>query len=282
MRNFLRAAIFLSLTLGLLGCGAPPEALDISRYSDTPTVYRVSADKESRFAGPASNLESRTELTAAFRVTPASSSSMEVEILYFAAQIRDANGDPVALNLAPLTGRKARIVMEPSGAVSEIEGDSELLEASIPLISVHEIIASLFPPLPQEEMQEGDTWTGDIPAPFANLNGPQQRMRFLLDGINSSKNEARIEGYELRTEPRSFESETAGGSINGEGDLDVVFDGRLQAGKGYEWTERTSEFDSRFLRITGSGYANGSLHMESATKVEKLDSIEQFGLDTGS
>ncbi len=121
-----------------------------------------------------------------------------------------------------------------------------------------------------------------MPTPFANLDGPPQRMRFLLDGINSSENTARIEGYELRTRPRSFASETASGGISGEGDLDVAFDGRLRAGAGYEWTERTAEFDSRFIRLSGSGYANGSLHMEGMTRVERLNSAEQFGLDSGT
>ena len=275
------AVLVALMVLVFIGCGGPPPAL-ISRYTDTPIVYRVTADAESRFSGSVSNLEGGTEITAAFRSTPVSDSVVEVEVLYFAANVRDADGEPVALNLGTLTGKKARISMEPPGTISEIQGDPNLLDAPIPLISGREVIASLFPPLPQEEMQEGDTWTGDIPVPLANLGGPQQRMRFLLDGIDSSDNEARIEGYELSTKPRPFESGTAGDSVTGEGDLDVVFDGRLQTKKGYEWTERTTEFDSRFIRITGSGYANGSLHMEDTTRVERLDPTEQFGLDPGS
>lgn len=279
------AALVASLALTMLvlaGCGGPPAALEISRSTDTPTVHRVTADAESRFSGPVSDLEGGAEITATFRSTPVSDSAVEIEVLYFAANIKDADGEPVALNLGSLTGKKATVTMGPPGTISEIQGDPKLLDAPIPLISVRETIASLFPPLPQEEMEEGDTWTGDIPAPLANLGGPQQRMRFLLDGIDSSNNEARIEGYELSTKPRRFESETTGGSVTGEGNLNVVFDGELQAEKGYEWTERTTKFDSRLIRIPGSGYANGSLHMEGATRVEELDPTEQFGLDPGS
>lgn len=273
-------AAFTALTmLVFAGCGGPPPALEVSRSTDTPTVYRVSAEAESRFSGPVSNLEGGTGITAAFRSTPVSDSAVEVEVLYFAANVQNADGEPAALNLGSLSGKKATVTMGPPGTISKIQGDAEFLDAPIPLISVRGIIASLFPPLPQEEMQEGDTWTGDIPAPFANLGGPGQRMRFLLDNIDSSNNEAQIEGYELRTKPRRFESETAGGSVTGEGNLDVVFDGKLKAGKGYKWTERTAEFDSRSIRITGSDYANGSLHMEGATRVERLNPTEQFGLD---
>lgn len=277
----LRTSLVALTVLVFAGCGGPSPALGISRSIDTPVVYRVSAEAESRFSGPVSNLEGGTEITAAFRSTPVSDSAVEVETLYLAADVQNADGEPVALNLGSLAGEKATVTMGPPGTISEIGGDPKLLDAPIPLISVREIIASLFPPLPQEEMQEGDTWTGDILTPFANLGGPQQRMRFLLDGIDSSNNEARIEGYELRTKPRQFESDTADGGVIGEGDLDVVFDGKLQAGEGYEWTERTTEFDSRFIRITGSGYANGSLHMEGMTRVERLNPTEQFGLDPG-
>ena len=281
MRNHFGAALLILCTLALYGCGGPPAELEVSRSTDTPTVYRVSATAESRFSGPVSNLKGGTELTAAFQVTPISTSATEIKTLYFAANVLDADGEPVSLNLGPLTGEKAKVLIGPPGEISDIQGDSKLLDAPIPLISVREVISSLFPPLAQEKMQEGDTWTGDIPAPFANLDGPQQRMRFLLDSIDSSKDESRIEGYELRTKPRPFQSKTAGGSVTGEGDLNVVFDGRLRAGEGYEWTERTAKFDSRFVRITGSGYANGSLHMEGTTKVERLNPTEQFGLDSG-
>lgn len=282
MRVRLGATLLVLCTLLVAGCGGPPPSLEISRATDTPSVYRVSAEAESRFSGPVSDLESGTEFTAAFEVTPASGSKVEVEVLYLAASVRNAEGNYVALDLGPLAGKKAEVIMEPPGEVSEIRGDSTLLDAPIPLISIRETIASLFPPLPQEELQKGDTWTGDILVPFANLGGPEQRMRFLLDGINSSEGEARIEGYELSTKPRSFDSETAGGGISGEGALDVVFDGRLRSKEGYEWTRRTAEFDSRFIRISGSGYANGSLHMEGKTTVEKLGPAEQFGLDPGA
>lgn len=277
----LRTSLVALTVLVFAGCGGPSPALGISRSIETPVVYRVSAEAESRFSGPVSNLEGGTEITAAFRSTPVSDSAVEVETLYFAANVLDAEGEPVALDTGSLTGKKATVTMGPPGTISKIQGDTEFLDASIPLISVREVIASLFPPLPQEEMEEGDTWTGDILTPFANLGGPQQRMRFLLDGIDSSNNEARIEGYELRTKPRQFESDTADGGVIGEGDLDVVFDGKFKAGRGYEWTEKTTEFDSRFIRITGSGYANGSLHMEGMTRVERLNPTEQFGLDPG-
>lgn len=283
---YVNLAILSALTtLFFIGCGQPP-ALEIGRSTDVPAVYRVSAEAESRFSGPVSDLEGGTELTAAFEIGPVSGSTVEVEVLYLAANVRDSRGEPVALDLESLTGETAEVVMGPPGTISEIRGDPTLLDAPVPLISMREVIASLFPPLPQEELQEGDTWTGDIPVPFANLGGPAQRMRFLvdssfLDGIGSS-DIARIEGYELRTEPRSFTSETAGGDVSGEGDLDVVFDGGLRPGVGYEWTERTAEFDSRFIRLSGSGYANGSLHMEETTRVEKLNPAEQFGLDSGT
>ncbi|MDQ4105801.1 MAG: hypothetical protein M3157_01315 [Actinomycetota bacterium] len=282
MRAWPGAALFVLCILILTGCGGPPPALEIGRSTDAPTVYRVSVGTESRFPGPVSDLEGGTDLTAAFEARPVSDSAVEVEILYLAANIRDAEGEPVALDLGRLTGEKVEVVMGPPGEISEIRGDPALLEASIPLIPLREVIASLFPPLPQEELREGDTWTGDVPIPFANLDGPPQRMRFLLDSINSSEGAARIEGYELRTRPRSFTSETASGGVSGEGDLDMVFDGRLRAGAGYEWTERTAEFDSQFIRLSGSGYANGSLRMESTTRVERLDSAEQFGLDSGT
>ncbi len=267
--------------LVLIGCGASSQNLRIGRSTDAPEVYRVSAEAESRFSGPVSDLEGGTELTAAFEVTPTSRSTVEARVLYLAVNVLNADGKPVALNLGSLTGKKAEVEMGPPGTISEIRGDPALLEARIPLISTREVIASLFPPLPQEELKEGDTWTGDVPSPFANLDGPAQRMRFLLNGVGS-EGIARIEGYELRTKPRSFTSETAGGGVSGEGDLNVVFDGRLRSGEGYEWTKRTAEFDSRFIRISGSGYANGSLKMKSTARVERLGPTEQFGLDSGT
>lgn len=282
MRAPLGATLSVLLALVLTGCGGPPPALEVGRTAEAPAVYRVSAGAESRFSGPVSDLKGGTRLTAAFEVTPVSDSTLEVEVLYLAASVREAGGEYAGLDPGGLAGKKAEVEMGPPGEVSEVRGDPALLGAPVPLISVREVIASLFPPLPQEELREGDTWTGDVPAPFANLDGPPQRMRYLLDGIDSSQETARIEGYELRTEPRSFASETASGSISGEGDLDVVFDGELEAGEGYEWTERTAKFDSRFVRLSGSGYANGSLHLEGTTTVERLNSAEQLGLDTGT
>ncbi|MGB3682678.1 MAG: hypothetical protein WA990_09360 [Rubrobacteraceae bacterium] len=271
-------------TLFLVGCGGPTPAAEMGRSIDAPAVYRVSAEAESRFSGPVSDLKGGTELTAAFEARPVSGSTVEVEVLYLAANVRDAGGEPVALNLGSLTGETVEVEMGPPGVVSEIRGSPALLEAPVPLIPLRGVITALFPPLPQEKLEIGDTWTGDIPVPFSNLSGPDQRMRFLLNSVGSSEppEVSRIEGYELRTEPRSFTSETAGGGVSGEGDLDVVFEGELQPGEGYEWTERTAEFDSRFIRLPGSGYANGSLRLEEKTRVEKLDSAEQFGLDSGA
>lgn len=276
------ANLLVLATLVIVGCGGPPPTIEAGRTTEAPAVYRVSAEAESRFSGPVSNLKGATELTAAFEVEPVSGSAVEVEVLYLAANVRDAGGEFVALDLGPLAGASVEVEMGPPGTISEIQGDPALLEAPVPLIPIRGIVAALFPPLPQSKLREGDTWTGDIPVPFANLAGPDQRMRFLLDGIDSSANEARIEGYELRTEPRPFTSETAGGGVSGEGDLDVIFAGELRPGKGYEWSERTSEFDSRFIRLSGSGYANGTLHMQEETRVERLDSAEQFGLDSGT
>jgi hypothetical protein len=274
--------LFALSAVALAGCSGTPASMDVSRTPDAPTVYRVSTEAESRFSGPVSDLKGGTKLTAAFEATPVSDTEVEVVVLYLAASVRNSEREYVALDLEPLSGTKAGITMQPPGEVSRVRGDAALLDAAIPLISMRGVISALFPPLPQEELQEGDTWTGDIPVPFGNLGDPEQRMRYLLDGIDSSNSEARIEGYELSTEPRAFESETASSRVTGEGDLDVVFEGELHPGEGYEWTERSAEFDSRFIRLAGSGYANGSLHMESKTTVERLNAAEQFGFDPDS
>lgn len=276
---------------GLLGvlailagaCGSLPPSLDAGRALDAPAVYRVSTTTESRFSGPVSDLKGGTKLTAAFEATPVSGSKVEVEVLYLAASVRGAGGEEVALNLAPLAGKRATVEMGPPGEISEITGDSELLEAEIPLISVRETLWNLFPPLPGESMREDDTWTGDTPVPFPNLGDPPARMRYVVANVNPSDDTGRVEGYELRTGSRSFAAELPGGRLTGEGDLEITFEGMLNAGEGYEWTERKAEFDTRFLRIAGSpSYANGNLHMESETRVELLNSFEQFGLDPGA
>ncbi len=278
----LRVGFFLALVLTLVACGGPPPEVEAGRDIDTPTVYRVSAEAESRFSGPVSNLKAKTDLTAAFEVTPVSASEVEVEALYVAANVRNVAGEPVALALEPLAGTTARVEMGPPGTVSGVRGDPALLDAPVPLISVRELVVALFPPLPQERLRADDTWTGDVPLPFANLDGPQQRMRFLLTRVGSPGGPVRVEGYELQLEPRSFAAETAAGRVSGRGDLDVAFEGELEPGGGYRWTERTAEFDSRFIRLPGGDYANGNLHMEYASRIEHLNPAEQFGLDQRS
>ena len=109
------AALVALTILVFAGCGGPPPALEVSRSTDTPTVYRVTADVESRFSGPVSNLKGGTEITAAFRSTPVSGSAVEVETLYFAANVRDAAGESVALNLGSLTGKKAKVANGTTG-----------------------------------------------------------------------------------------------------------------------------------------------------------------------
>lgn len=253
------------------------------RALDTPTVYRVSVTAESSFSGAASDLRGASDLTGAFEVSPISNSSVEVEALYLAVNVRDGEGEPVALNLEDLTGKKAVLEMSPPGVVSEVRGDEALLDAPVPLISVREVIWSLFPPLPDESVGEDDTWTGDVPIPFANLGGPPHRMRYVLQSADPQVDQGWIQGYELSVRPRTFTTDTPGGGVSGEGDLDVEFEGELEAKEGYESIERTAEFDTNYIRLQdGQSYANGKLHMKSLMEVERLSSAEQFGLDTGS
>lgn len=273
-----RTVLLLLLAL-LVSCGASPSALDADRDLDAPAVYRVSAATESRISGPVSDLGGTTQLTAAFETTPLSDSSVEVEVLYLAASVRDADGEPVALNLPPLAGKKATVRMGPPGVVSEVRGDEDLLDARIPLIPVREVIWSLFPPLPGEAVREDDTWTGDMPMPFANLGGPPHRMRYVVQRVDASGGFGWIEGYELSVASRRFQTETADGAVSGEGDLDVEFEGEFTAKNGYERTERTAEFDSDFVRLSGGEYANGGLYMRSSITTERLNSTEQLGLD---
>jgi hypothetical protein len=275
-----RPSLLAALVVCLLSsCGGPPPALDLGWTPDSPTVYRVSASAESGFSGAVSDLEGATELTAAFRVSPASNSRANVEVLYLAASVEDASGDPVALNLGRLAGREATVRFGPPGVVSEVEGDERLLEAPVPLISVESLIAHLFPPLPEGSFRAGDTWTGDMPPTFSNLGGDPVRMRYLINGVDASEGTGIIEGYELSVEPRPFEVSTPGGDVSGEGHLDVEFEGELDEQRGYRRTERSSRFDSDFIRLEGGAYANGNLRMREETIVERLSQAEQFGLD---
>lgn len=278
----LYAGLFFLAAVFFGACGGPPPALDVSRSLDAPAVYRVSATAESRFSGPVSDLEGTTELTAAFKATPISDSRVEVETLYLAASVEDANGEPAALNLEPLVGRKATVELESPGSVAGVRGDPALLDAPVPLIPVREVIWSLFPPLPQEATQEDDTWTGDSPMPFANLDAPPTRMRYVLEAIDSSNQTGRVAGYELSVRPPSFRAPTVDGEVSGEGDLDVEFEGEFRAGEGYERTERTIRFDSNFIRLSGGDYANGNLRMRYALITERLNPAEQFGLDAAA
>lgn len=272
------------LFVGLVSssCGGASSTLYAGRALDTPAVYRVSVTAESSFSGAASDLRGASDLTGAFEATPVSDSSVEVKVLYLAVNVRDGEGEPVALNLEDLTGKKAVVKMGPPGVVSEVRGDEALLDAPVPLISVREVIWSLFPPLPDESVGKNDTWTGDMPVPFANLGGPPHRMRYVLQNADSQGKQGLIKGYELSVRPRSFTAETPGGGVSGEGDLDVEFEGELRAKEGYESIQRTAEFDTNYIRLQdGQSYANGKLHMKSFMEVERLSSAEQFGLDTG-
>ncbi|MBA2374910.1 MAG: hypothetical protein ACR2N0_07100 [Rubrobacteraceae bacterium] len=237
----------------------------------------MSASAESGFSGAVSDLEAATEMTAAFRVSPAPDSSAEVEVLYLAANVRDAFGEPVALNLGRIAGSGATVRFGSPGVVSGVEGDGELLEAPVPLISVESVIWHLFPPLPEGSFRPEDTWTGDMPPTFPNLGEEPVRMRYVADGVDASS--GTVEGYELSVEPRSFEAETPGGGVSGEGHLDIVFEGELDEANGYQRIERSSEFDSDFIRLEGGAYANGNSWMREEMVVERLSQAEQFGLD---
>lgn len=275
------AMLLFSATLFAAACGGSQQTFDASRTLDAPAVYRVNATTESRLSGAVSDLSGETDLSAAFEVTPTSEDTVEVRTLYLAASIRNVNGELVALDLEPLANTTATVEMRPPGSVSEIRGDEALLEAPIPLISMREVIWSLFPPLPQETVRENDTWTGDMPVPFSNLGGPPHRMRYVLNGINSASKTANIQGYELSVKPRSFSTGIPTGKVSGEGDLNVEFQGDPDAAKGYGYTRRTADFASRFIRLSGGGYANGRLHMNSKLTTERLNPAEQFGLDPG-
>ncbi|MGH3087643.1 MAG: hypothetical protein ACRDSJ_10040 [Rubrobacteraceae bacterium] len=258
-------------------CGGASPALDLGWTPDSPAVYRVSASAESGFSGPVSDLEGATELTAAFRVSPASDSAADVEVLYLAANVEDGSGEPVALGMGGLAGSEATVQFAPPGLVSEVEGDERLLEAPVPLISVESVIAHLFPPLPAGSFRPEDTWTGNAPPLLSNLGDEPVRMRYVMDGVSGET--GNIEGYELAVEPREFEAAPPGGDVSVEGHLNVEFEGEFDAEDGYQRTELRSRFDSDFIRLEGGGYANGNLWTRGEMTVEKLNSAEQFGLD---
>ncbi|MBA2441408.1 MAG: hypothetical protein H0V53_03245 [Rubrobacter sp.] len=278
-----RAALLPALTtlflLLLASCGPSP-ALQLEQPLDRPSVYRVSTTAESWFSGPISDLEAATDLTAVFELTPASDGAVEVETLYVAASVGDSAGDPVSLGLGSLAGTEARIEMDPPGMTSGVTGDRGLLEADVPLVSMEEVLATLLPPLPQEPLRADDNWTADVPVAFANLaDGPETRMRYVLTAVDAADEEAQVGGYELSTGPKPFTAQTAGGEVTGRGHVDVEFEGEYVLGEGYRYTGRTEEFDSEYLRLGGSSYANGNLHMRRTTTTERLSPAEQFGLD---
>jgi hypothetical protein len=275
-RLIVSLAVFAAMIF-LSSCGGPPPALDLGWEPDSPAVYRVSASAESGFSGAVSDLEAATEMTAAFRVSPASGSAVEVEVLYIAANVRDAFGEPIALNLGRLAGSGATVRFGSLGVATGVEGDEELLEAPVPLISVEAVIRHLFPPLPEGSFRSEDTWTGEMPPTFPNLGEEPVRMRYVADSVAPPS--GTVEGYELSVEPRPFEADTPGGAVSGEGHLDVVFDGEFDERTGYQRTERSSEFDSDFIRLEGGAYANGNLWMREEMVVERLSQAEQFGLD---
>lgn len=267
----------LLLLLLLASCGVPP-ALLLERPADAPAVYRVSAASQASFSGPVSGLEGATTLTAAFEAVPISGSAVEVEVLYLAASVDNADGEPVALDLGPLVGKKARVEFRPEGQVYRVEGDEELLAARIPLMNVPGLVEGLFPPLPDETTQVDDTWTGNVPVPFPRLGGPPVKTRYVLAGANPDSGTATVEGYELSIGPRPFQEARSGAS--GEGSLDLLFEGDYEAKKGYTRTQRTAGFDSSFLRLGDSNtYANGNVHLDQTVTTELLIPAEQFGLD---
>lgn len=271
--------IFLALLLvASSSCGGPPQALDLKRPADAPAVYRVSAVSEASFSGPVSDLEGKTTLTAAFEVLPVSPTAVEVEVIYLAASVEDASGEPAALGLGAPAGKKARVEFGPAGQVSRVEGDRDLLQARIPLMSVPDLVENLFPPLPGEETRVGDTWNGNVPVSFPNLGDAPARALYTLTGADQSSGAGTVEGHGLGVEPRSFRD----AGVSGRGDLDLIFEGDYDARTGYTHTERTTRFDSASLRLGGGNlYANGNVRLEQTVTTELLNPAERFGLDAG-
>lgn len=286
MKNLFRAhlAVLVMVTALLVtACGGPPPRVTLQQPIHAPAVYRISASAQSSFSGPISNLKGGTQVTAAFKTQPISATEVDVEVLYFAASVQDADGEPVALNLEPLAGRKAKIEFRSPGIVSNVSGDPKLLNAPIPLIPVPSLISALFPPMPQESMQKDDTWLGDVPVPFSNLSGPPGRMRYVLTNVDPASQTASAQGYLLATEPRPFVASPVGERVSGAGDLNILFNGEYDAQRGYLSTVQTAKFDSQYIRLGagGSNYANGSVHLDYKATTERLNSVEQFGMDPG-
>lgn len=268
-------ALLLLALLAFSSCGGPPPALDLQRPADAPAVYRVSAASGASFSGPVSDLEGKTTLTAAFEAVPVSAGAVDVEVLYLAASVESANGEPTALGLGALAGKKARVEFSPEGQVSRVEGDRELLEARIPLMSVSALVENLFPPLPGEETRVDDTWTGNVPVTFPSLGDGPARAVYTLADADPGSGAGTMEGHGLGVEPRSFED----AGVSGRGDLDVIFEGEYDARMGYTYTERTTRFDSTFLRLGGGDrYANGNVHLEQTVTTKLLNPAERFGL----
>lgn len=277
-----RGMLCLALCGVLVGCGGS-RPLALEPVEGSPAVYRVTTEATTELSGAISNKSSSTEFTAALRVDPVSETEAGVEILYAAASVEGANGERVALNLDALAGERATVDFRSPGIPAGVEGSEALLEeAEVPLISMRETLLSVFPALPNEEMAPQDAWVADSPVPFSNLSGPPTRMRYVLDGVSRSRDSGRVEGYAVSS-GRDFVAETVGERVSGAGELYVSFSGDYESGLGYTRTEREAEFDTNFIQLGsgGSDFANGAVHLEYASTVERLNPVEQFGLDSG-
>lgn len=260
--------------LALPSCGVQ-QALPLQHDLDAPATYRVSAVSTARFSGPVSDETGETRVSAAFRATPVSEGAIEVETVYLAASVEDADGEPVALSLGQLAGTTATVELGPGGQVRDVTGDRELLEAPVPLVSVRALVEGLFPPLPGEAMERGDTWNGAVPVPFpAVAGGPPVQTRYVLSRASSGG--GRVEGYEISSYDRGFDTD----SVSGRGRLDHEFAGEYERGTGYASTKGTARFDTSILRLgAGNTYANGNAHLEQTVTVERLNAAESFGLN---
>lgn len=272
------APLLLAAVLVLASsCGAQ-RALPLSHNLDAPTTYRVGAVSTARFSGPVSDKAGETRVTAAFRATPVSEGKVEVETLYFAASVEDADGEPAALSLGALAGTTVTVELGPGGQVGGVTGDRELLEAPVPLVSVRALVEGLFPPLPGEAMERGDTWNGAVPVPFPSVaEGPPVETRYVLSRVRGER--GFVDGYEISSYDRGF-SPSGAGDVSGRGRLDYEFVGDYERGTGYVRTETTARFDTSILRLgPGNTYANGNAHLEQTVTTERLSTAEAFGLD---